>query len=208
MKMIWSWWPDIGFEPRYGGDVAAGFFTMAWYLKGLEDLKIADVALADLEQAVMNSYLADEHMKFLNSIQIENENTHREFQEGWYSVASSMAKNSVERIESTMERISLESEAGRNEDALAEIHEEVQLLQDKVDNLQEENTLLQARLDKTKNEIESLDEDAAALRSSLERTASLLETLENVLIMVGAVSVALFLIYLIKVRKRTVPFTV
>ncbi len=119
-----------------------------------------------------------------------------------------MAKTSVERIESTMERISLESGAGRNEDALAEIHEEVQLLQDKVDNLQEENTLLQARLDKTKNEIESLDEDAAALRSSLERTASLLETLENVLIMVGAVSVALFLIYLIKVRKRTVPFTV
>ena len=87
MKMIWSWWPDIGFEPRYGGDVAAGFFTMAWYLKGLEDLEIADEALADLEQAVMNSSLADEHMKFLNSIQMKNENTHREFQEGWYSVA-------------------------------------------------------------------------------------------------------------------------
>ncbi|MBM3897189.1 MAG: hypothetical protein FJ358_01485 [Thaumarchaeota archaeon] len=32
MKMMWSWWPDLGFEPRYGGDVARGYFDMANYL--------------------------------------------------------------------------------------------------------------------------------------------------------------------------------
>jgi hypothetical protein len=33
MKMTWSWWPDLGFEPRYGGDVARGYFDMANYLE-------------------------------------------------------------------------------------------------------------------------------------------------------------------------------
>ena len=33
MKMMWSWWPDLGFEPRYGGDVARGYFDMANYLQ-------------------------------------------------------------------------------------------------------------------------------------------------------------------------------
>lgn len=38
MKMMWSWWPDLGFEPRYGGDVARGYFDMANYLTASEIL--------------------------------------------------------------------------------------------------------------------------------------------------------------------------
>ena len=32
MKMAWSWWPNIGFEPRYGGDIAFGAFAVDSYL--------------------------------------------------------------------------------------------------------------------------------------------------------------------------------
>ncbi len=32
MKMAWSWWPNIGFEPRYGGDIAFGAFAIDSYL--------------------------------------------------------------------------------------------------------------------------------------------------------------------------------
>ncbi|MBI2125982.1 MAG: hypothetical protein HYU02_01515, partial [Thaumarchaeota archaeon] len=41
MKMMWSWWPDLGFEPRYGGDVARGYFDMANYRKAKEMSNIA-----------------------------------------------------------------------------------------------------------------------------------------------------------------------
>jgi len=121
MKMIWSWWPDIGFELGYGGDVAAGFFAMAWYLKSLEELQVADKALEDLEEAVRNSYPAGKHDEILESISIENEDAHREFQNGWYSIASSMARSSVEKIEGAIERVNLEAETARVKDAILQI---------------------------------------------------------------------------------------
>lgn len=30
-RLLWAWWPSLGFEPRYGGDVALGLFTFGFY---------------------------------------------------------------------------------------------------------------------------------------------------------------------------------
>jgi hypothetical protein len=204
MKMIWSWWPDIGFEPRYGGDVAAGFFAMAWYLKGLQDLEMADGALEDLEEAAMNSYLAKEHEKILEPIRIENENAHREFQNGWYSIGSSASKSSIEKIESAIERINLESERARIEDAMVQIHADVQLMQKQVEELHDNMTIINARLDKIESEIETLEELVTSVRSNL-KTEELATTLQ-ITITIAGVGAALLLIYLMR-RKQTTSIT-
>jgi rhamnogalacturonyl hydrolase YesR len=194
MKMIWSWWPNIGFEPRYGGDVATGFFAMAWYLKAVEDLEMADVALEDLEEDVANSYLADEHEKILESIRIKTENAHQEFQSGWYSIASSMSKSSVEKIESAIERINLESEKAQIEDTMMQIQRDMQLMQKQVEELQNNMTIINTRLDKIEGEIETLEELITTVRSNLN-TEELASTLQITITIVG-VAAALLLIYL------------
>lgn len=196
MKMIWSWWPDIGFEPRYGGDVAAGFFAMAWYLKGPEDLEMADGALEDLEEAVANSYLVKEHAKILESTRMENENAHREFQNGWYSIASLMSKSSAEKIESAIETINRESERARIEDAMVQMQVDMRLVQNQVEELQDNMTTVNAKLDKIESEIESLQELVTTVRSNL-RTGELAATLQ-ITITIAGVGAALFLIYLIR----------
>jgi hypothetical protein len=204
MKMIWSWWPDIGFEPRYGGDVAAGFFAMAWYLKALQDLEMIDGSLEDLEEAVTNSYLPNEHDKILASIRIENENAHREFQSSWYSIASSMSKSSVEKIKSAIETINLESEKVRIQDALAQIEGDMQLAQKEVEELQDNMTIINTRLDKIESEIETLNELITSVRSNL-KTEELAATLQIMITIVG-VAAALFLIYITR-RKQTNSIT-
>jgi hypothetical protein len=196
MKLLWSWWPDIGFEPRYGGDVAAGFFTMAWYLNALEELEMGNEALEVLEEAVTNSYLAEEHAKILQSAQIENENVRREFQAGWYSIASLMTRSSVEKIENAIETINLESERARIEDEMAQIRGDMQLMQERVEELQQNMTVVNMRLAKIESEIERLKEPLTSLGSRLEKI-ELGTTLQTILTIAG-VAAALLLIYLIR----------
>lgn len=89
MKMVWSWWPNIGFEPRYGGDIAFGAFAIDSYLtfnatsyeaaQILEQIdQITGNDTTSLPQNITASY--NEAAKLVAAAQ-EN------FNLGWYTVA-------------------------------------------------------------------------------------------------------------------------
>jgi hypothetical protein len=89
MKMTWSWWPSIGFEPRYGGDIAFGAFAIDSYLTFNASSHETAQILAQIDQMTGNDTTSlpqnitssyNEAAKLVTAAQ-EN------FNLGWYTIA-------------------------------------------------------------------------------------------------------------------------
>jgi hypothetical protein len=101
MKMIWSWWPSLGFEPRYGGDVAFGEFAWSNYLEYTERLENAQNALLQNERL---ANLQDIPHNFTDSILKARElltEASDDFADGWYPIAVVKLQNAIDIMNST-----------------------------------------------------------------------------------------------------------
>jgi hypothetical protein len=97
MKMIWSWWPGLGFEPRYGGDVAIGAFAISNFLAFKENLTEAEVTLKEIEQLTGNSTTeqpANITLAYNQAIKLVSA-AKENFEEGWYAVANSQLEDAL-----------------------------------------------------------------------------------------------------------------
>jgi hypothetical protein len=99
MKMIWSWWPNVGFEPRYGGDVAAGAFAIANFLAYGENMSAIKSELETIQQRIRTLGPEDSPkvmLTYANELELLK-NCTIDFEDGWYSIA--VAKlNQAEKI--------------------------------------------------------------------------------------------------------------
>jgi hypothetical protein len=89
MKMVWSWWPSIGFEPRYGGDIAFGSFAIGNYLTfkaKLQSLQPILSAIEDLSSDQTLGLPANITASYNQAKQLVSE-AERNFNESWYSAA-------------------------------------------------------------------------------------------------------------------------
>lgn len=107
MKMVWSWWPNIGFEPRYGGDIAFGAFAIDSYLtfnvtsyeaaQILEQIgQITGNDTTSLPQNITASY--NEAAKLLAAAQ-------RNFNLGWYTVANGQINDALTYANSALSEL-------------------------------------------------------------------------------------------------------
>ena len=109
MKMIWSWWPDLGFEPRYGGDIAIGAFAIANFLTAGNRLTEAQSLLTEIQKATGNQTwdqprnvtLAYNQAIQLFSMAEEN------FRSGWYSVANSQIEDAISHAATALSDLSI-----------------------------------------------------------------------------------------------------
>jgi len=89
MKMIWSWWPDLGFEPRYGGDIAFGQFSIANYIEYNEDVNSTRTLLLTISQLANNVQTLPRNLTL--SIAADQElldQAIQNYQDGWYPIAT------------------------------------------------------------------------------------------------------------------------
>ena len=89
MKMIWSWYPNLGFEPRYGADIAFGAFAIANYLSYHENTFRVRSEL-DLVRHGIQTLWADDSFNLRTRYNIARElfkNSGMDFRDGWYSIA-------------------------------------------------------------------------------------------------------------------------
>jgi len=89
MKMVWSWWPDLGFEPRYGGDIAFGAFTIGNYLTFDEKFQSLQANLTEIERLTSDQTLGLPNnitTAYQQAKQLAND-AERNFNESWYSAA-------------------------------------------------------------------------------------------------------------------------
>jgi len=97
MKMIWSWWPGLGFEPRYGGDIAIGAFAISNFLAFNESLTETQATLQNIEQLTGNrtteqpENITLAYNQAINLVNAAKEN----FEEGWYAVANSQLEDAL-----------------------------------------------------------------------------------------------------------------
>ena len=92
MKMVWSWWPNLGFEPRYGADIAFGAFTIGNYLTFDEKFQSLQANLMEIERLTSDQTLGlpkNITTSYQQAKQLAND-AERNFNESWYSAA--MAK--------------------------------------------------------------------------------------------------------------------
>src|SRR5208282_3436392 len=94
MKMIWSRWPDVGFEPRYGGDIAFGAFSLAGYQEFYNTTAQTQSLLNQINQLVAGGITLPENVSisYEHAQSFLNDAEH-EFQDGWYALAASKAGN-------------------------------------------------------------------------------------------------------------------
>ena len=91
MKMLWSWWPSLGFEPRYGGDIAFGAFAIGNYLRYNETLQSSQSMLNEIGESTRDQTLGvptnitDSYNRAQQLVREAEDN----FAEGWYSTAMS-----------------------------------------------------------------------------------------------------------------------
>jgi len=109
MKMIWSWWPDVGFEPRYGGDVAFGAFAMAYFLDYGNKMGRSQSILDELEQLMRNRAagqdIAEEIMMSLMQTRELLKEASRHFDDGWYSVATEKIENASKLTQESIRKL-------------------------------------------------------------------------------------------------------
>jgi hypothetical protein len=99
MKMIWSWWPNLGFEPRYGADIAFGAFSIANFLSYRENVSRVRSEL-ELMRHEIHTLGADDSLNFklsYNNAQELFKNCRIDFEDGWYSIAAAKL-GKVEKI--------------------------------------------------------------------------------------------------------------
>jgi hypothetical protein len=94
MKMIWSHWPDLGFEPRYGGDIAFGAFSLAGYQEYYNVTAQTQSLLNQINQLVAGGMTLPENVSMsYQQAQFFLSDAGREFQDGWYALAAARASN-------------------------------------------------------------------------------------------------------------------
>jgi hypothetical protein len=97
MKMVWSWWPSLGFEPRYGGDIAFGAFAIDGYLTFNSTFREATQILAEIDALTGNN---------TNLLPLNTTSTYQQarklvaaaaqnFNIGWYALARTQADDAV-----------------------------------------------------------------------------------------------------------------
>jgi len=109
MKMTWSWWPSIGFEPRYGGDIAFGAFAADGYLAFNASFLSAKRDIDEIAQLTGNNTGGlpenvtanyDEAMILLTAA-LEN------FRLGWYALAKTQANDAATRAGTALSYLEL-----------------------------------------------------------------------------------------------------
>jgi hypothetical protein len=107
MKMVWSWWPDLGFEPRYGGDLAFGAFSIGNYLTFKEELDNLKPVLNEIRGLTSDQTLGLPENFTTSYHEAEHIVTDAEldFNASWYSAAiaelrraSVLAQNSISNL--------------------------------------------------------------------------------------------------------------
>jgi len=94
MKMIWSHWPDLGFEPRYGGDIAFGAFSLAGYQEYYNTTAQTQQLLNQINQLVVGGMTLPENVSVsYQQAQSSLNDAEHEFQDGWYALAAAKASN-------------------------------------------------------------------------------------------------------------------
>ncbi len=115
MKMLWSWWPDLGFEPRYGADAARGYFDMANYLRA-NDLIRASAEEHGLIKNMMaqaprfGSEISEATAILANADSYYNQGAEH-FQQGRWELS---VQNTVSAKEFAREGVKALNDAGRN----------------------------------------------------------------------------------------------
>lgn len=109
MKMIWSWWPDVGFEPRYGGDIAFGEYSIANYLSYGDTLAATQSKMVEIERLTNNQTsrlpgnMTD---SYAAARKLLNEAT-RNFSDGWYALAVADLGNSTHLAEYVLSELAI-----------------------------------------------------------------------------------------------------
>jgi hypothetical protein len=111
MKMIWSWWPSIGFEPRYGGDIALGEFAIASYVKYNEQIAGTRILLQKLVQLTKNGQDLPENLTLsIAENQKLLEDAVKDFNDGWFSIASAKLDHASSLVHNLEEALGLFTE--------------------------------------------------------------------------------------------------
>jgi len=79
-KMVWSWWPSAGFEPRYGSDIALGLFAISNYHNASALLRQYDRVRLELAKAKPPADVVE----MTSSADQLREKAMAEFKSGWY----------------------------------------------------------------------------------------------------------------------------
>jgi len=104
MKMIWSWWPDVGFEPRYGGDIAFGAFAIANYLTYQGEFMITRSDISKIQELTNNqtAYLPlNITASYLSARTLLND-AERDYSDGWYCAAVAKLSNATALADYTL----------------------------------------------------------------------------------------------------------
>jgi hypothetical protein len=109
MKMVWSWWPDIGFEPRYGGDIAFGAFAADGYLTFNSTLLQATQTLEEIETLTNNdtSSLPGNATATYNEAKTLASDAADNYRLGWYPIASAQSRTAAARAETVLNYLEL-----------------------------------------------------------------------------------------------------
>jgi len=99
-KMIWGSWPDVGFEPRYGGDLAVGFYTLAAYQEAKELTERAEASILQLKGLGLDSGSNPFPQVKAASLEAARllDDAEKEFSNGWYSLSSKLAKEAINKV--------------------------------------------------------------------------------------------------------------
>jgi len=97
MKMIWSWWPSVGFEPRYGGDIAFGEFSVAQYIEYNNDVNSTRTLIQELSQVTNTTQVLPSNLTLsvAKAQQLLDQAT-QNFNDGWFPVASAKLEQATE----------------------------------------------------------------------------------------------------------------
>ena len=107
MKMIWSWWPNLGFEPRYGGDIAFGAFSIGNYLTFKEELDNLKPVLNEISELTSDQTLGLPENFTTSYHQAEQivATAELDFNTSWYTAAiaelreaSTLAQNTIRNL--------------------------------------------------------------------------------------------------------------
>ena len=108
MKMIWSWWPNLGFEPRYGGDIAFGAFTMGSYLTYPNRVTTALLEIRKIEEMTNNqtsNLPANVTTSIASARDLVNDAV-RDFSTGWYPIAVAELENATKLADHALRELS------------------------------------------------------------------------------------------------------
>lgn len=109
MKMIWSWWPSVGFEPRYGGDIAMGAFAIGNYLQFINELQNLQPILVQIEQLTSDETLGLPKNLTASQAQVQELviEAERNFNASWYSAAVSDLREASALAQATLSELGI-----------------------------------------------------------------------------------------------------